>query len=263
MSDSARISPTAHFTAQAWEVLNFPYASWFTSPLGRRLHALYSLLELSERVRGRESRLLRTLDNRHRLIEGAALEDGTDLVIELGAGLSRRGVTFCLDHGIRYMEVDLPAMVRFKRECIDTHASDEQRFRLDALLSLSSMDILARDFELTLSRLLEGTERPVVLLEGVLGYFDRRVQQELVNAIRGALAGRGRLVFDMRVKQVGHAGHSALLSGIKIATRGRGAAPSYESSSEVDALLRRAGFKQVRVLAPLREQVMSYVFEAH
>lgn len=259
---SERIAPTGHYTAYAWHVLGLPYADWFATPLGARLHRAYAVAELPQRLFGGGSRLTRTLDNRHRSIDAELLRARPDRIVELGAGLSRRGVTWALDHATDYVELDLPAMVSYKRQRVDACASPDQRARLAEHWTLREEDILDPGFAKVLAGILQGATRPTVIMEGVLGYFDRPLQHQLLRAIHQALAGRGRLLVDLRIRNGRPARMGLLRTAILVATRGRGAAPSLANEAEARALFREAGFGDVEVLPPLQPDVLSCVVRA-
>lgn len=262
MTDATKIAPTAHYTAYAWHVLGLPHAEHFATPLGKRLFLAYRLLELPATLRGEPSKLLRTLRNRHALIDAELERLAPDVVIELGAGLSRRGLTFALDHGVRYVEIDLPAMVTFKRQLLTSRVPGALRARLDNRLRIVSMDIFAPDFVEVLARELEGAQRPVVIAEGVVGYFEAELRAQLLESVRRALPPAGAFLADLRVKQGHAAATGALRLGILVATRGRGAAASFGSEAEVRDMMVHAGFRDVAQLPPREHDVLSGVWRA-
>ncbi|MCB9661992.1 MAG: class I SAM-dependent methyltransferase [Sandaracinaceae bacterium] len=262
MGDATKIAPTAHYTAYAWHVLGLPYAEHFATPLGRRLFRAYGLLELPSKLRGRPSKLLRTLHNRHALIDAELERLNPDMVVELGAGLSRRGLTFALDHGVRYVELDLPAVAAFKRRVLEDHVPASLLARAGERLRVLDADILAPGFRDELAKHLAGAERPVVVAEGVVGYFEAAQRHAILSSIRGALPHTGALLTDLRVRQGQAASTRVLRLGILIATRGRGAAPSFADRKEVLAMLHGAGFTDVAELPALERDVLSTVWRS-
>ncbi|RYE87297.1 MAG: hypothetical protein EOO75_14665, partial [Myxococcales bacterium] len=123
MSDDHKIGPTAHYTAHAWSRLGLPHARAFATPLGA---ALFWGFRLTAEVPVAWLPGLPTLEQylamRHLTIDAALDAARPDLLVELGAGLSRRGVTWALDRGVEVVEVDLPAMVEAKRRAPGTRA---------------------------------------------------------------------------------------------------------------------------------------------
>jgi O-methyltransferase involved in polyketide biosynthesis len=263
MSDSDKIAPTAHYTAYAWHVLGYPHAELFATELGRKLFRAYKVLELPSALRGKTPVLLRTLRNRHALIERELEALQPDLVVEIGAGLSRRGLTFALDRGTRYLEIDLPAMVAYKSRLIDERAPHDVKHKLHERFRVLAADVMADDFAQLLARELQGAERPVVIAEGLVGYFERALQKKLLRAVHGALAGRGAMLVDLRVKKVSNDRATRFLRfGILVATRGRGAADSFRSEAEVEGLFHDAGFAEVEKLPSLEPDLLSSVWRA-
>jgi O-methyltransferase involved in polyketide biosynthesis len=261
MSDSAKIAPTAHYTAYAWHVLGYPYAELFATDLGRRLFHAYRVLELPARLGHRAPTLLRTLRNRHALIDRELEERAPDLIVEIGAGLSRRGLTFAIDRGTRYLEIDLPQMVAYKTQLIEERAPRHVKAALAQRFRVLAADVMADDFAQVLARELAGAERPVVIAEGVVGYFERPLQKKLLRAVHAALAGRGAMLADLRIKRSAHDPATRLLRlGILVATRGRGAADSFRSEEDVLGLFNDAGFAHARKLPSLEPGLLSSVW---
>jgi len=262
MSDAAKIAPTAHYTAYAWHVLGLPYADLFVTTLGRRLFRAYGLLELPATLKGKPTKLLRTLRNRHLLIDRELERLDPDVVVELGAGLSRRGLTCVLDRGVRYVEVDLPAMTAYKRQLIDERLPAQLRCLMGDRFRVESADILAPAFGEQLAGMLQGAKRPVVIAEGVVGYFEAPARRSLLATVRGALPDSGAFLADLRVKAGHVASTRALRLGILVATRGRGAAASFDSEAEVRELLESSGFTDVAELEATERDVLSGVWRA-
>ena len=94
-----QIGPTAHYTAYAWHRLGLPYAQYFVTPTGAALYWGFRMtgewaMDLSPRV----PNMLEYLGYRHLMIESALKRIEPDTVVEIGAGLSRRGTTWALRH---------------------------------------------------------------------------------------------------------------------------------------------------------------------
>ncbi|MCA9626996.1 MAG: class I SAM-dependent methyltransferase [Myxococcales bacterium] len=257
-----RVGPTAHYTAYAWFVLGMPYAEWFKTQQGARLFWSLRLgVEWVTRVARGVPRLIDYLELRHRCIDHTLRRLDPDRVIELGAGLSRRGVTWALDHGVHYVEVDLPHMTQAKRRLV-LRFPKAIRSTLDERLKLVSADVLSPEFETWLAAELEGSRRPVVIAEGLLGYFDESERQRLASAIAGALR-RSRVqrysasfLCDLRVKSKTsktRVAVKALRAAITVATRGRGAREDFDSEDAIYHLFAGAGFDAARPIDP--EQV--------
>ncbi|MBX3126291.1 MAG: class I SAM-dependent methyltransferase [Polyangiaceae bacterium] len=251
----ARIGPTAYYTSYVWHRLGMPYADWFASERGRRLFWTFRLSGewLATQLPGVPS-MEQYLELRHRALERVLEEAQPDAVVELGAGLSRRGVTWALDRDTRYVEVDLPHMIDEKRRLLARAASAEQRARLEARLEHRALDVLGDDFALELRAAFGAARAPVVLAEGLLGYFPMDERRRLVEAIAVGLRDAGGGVFgcDLRAREGGArvaAAASVLRGAIWLVTRGRGVAEDFGSTDAVRDFFRAAGFDHAEPVA--------------
>jgi O-methyltransferase involved in polyketide biosynthesis len=252
----AKIGPTAHVTAYAWYQLGMPYGHLFATREGA---AMYWSFVATAGLAGRLFKLptlLEFLEFRHRMIEAALERLEPDRVIELGAGLSRRGLTWVLDHGVPYTEIDLPHMTQAKRELLDAAPGRVRRALREGELELRSTDILAPSFADELEQLCAGFARPVVISEGMLDYFTLAARQTLFcNLVAGFRAAgvRGRYLTDLRradrERKVGPAA-LVLRSAIKLATGGQGLARPFRDYEHVDRSLALAGFDEREELRP-------------
>lgn len=244
----ARIGPTAHYTAYVWHRLGLPHARAFATARGRALYwALRCTLELPLTLARDVPRMTEYLEMRHVTLEREIEALDPDVVVEIGAGLSRRGVTFAADRGVRYVEVDLPHMVEAKRRLVEKLPDDVRRRAL-AGLEQASFDVLDDGFGEWLSRRIAGAKRPVVVAEGLLAYFDFAERARLVRAVREAFrrsGGEGAMLVDLRHREGGPVvefAAEALRGAIRIATRGRGAGPDYPTLDAARGLFLDAGF---------------------
>lgn len=163
-----RIAPTAHFTAQAWVRERFPNAHYFDTLTGRFLFGGTRV------VFGVAGPLAppplryhhQYLFIRHHVFEQRLRELQPDYVLEIGAGLSPRGLSFCQARPeLTYVELDLPHMVAAKRK----HLS---RASLPPNYHLGSVDLLADSFAADVPVRPEPGARIVVITEGVIDYLD-------------------------------------------------------------------------------------------
>jgi O-methyltransferase involved in polyketide biosynthesis len=251
----ARIAPTAFYTAYVWHRLGLPHASLFATPLGARLFwSLRIAVEWITLLHSRLPSMPQYLEARHRSIDHVLTKRSPDRVIELGAGLSRRGVTWAADHGVSYVEVDLPHMVEAKRRWIATRADAALRERLAGRLDHVAQDVLAPGFAEWLAETLEGAARPVIIAEGVLGYFGGAERAALARSIATGLcsAGGGSFLCDLRSARGGLVERAAvrgLRAGIWLATRGRGAREDFADDAAIRGFFAEAGFS---ASAPVR-----------
>lgn len=240
------IAPTAFYTAYAWHRLGLPYAEFFATKEGRRLFWSFRLAgEWLAVLHPTLPSMLEYLELRHRAIEHALDELAPDRIVELGAGLSRRGLTWALDREVDYLELDLPHMVRAKRELIEERVPAALRARAKSRLRHLAIDVLAEDFEARLSAELAGAERPAVVAEGLLGYLELRQREGVARSVARALGGRGAFVCDLRAREGGRTVAAAarlLRGGIWFVTRGQGAREDFASRRAVEDYFTSAGF---------------------
>ncbi len=243
----AKIAPTAHYTAYVWRRLGLPWSELFATTKGAALFWAFRLSGewIATTTPGVPS-MEQYLAQRHLAIEHALEGLAPDLVIEIGAGLSRRGITWALDRGVRYVEVDLPHMTAEKRAAVERSLPEDLRARLGATLDLVSRDVLDDDFGAWLRARVAGAARPVVIAEGLLGYFPRDERLRLARAIRHALApARGAFLCDLRAREGGPSiaiGARVLRAGITLVTRGRGAREDFAGLDDVRRFFADAGF---------------------
>lgn len=249
--DHARISPTAHVTAWTWHRMGMPHAALFATRGGwLGFWSFRLLLEWWPRLITGAPSLASCLAYRHRLIEAAALGHQPDLLIEIAGGLSRRGVTFAADHGVRTVEIDLPHMVAAKAAILD---ASPLKGRL-GLHRLEAIDVLSDGFADELRRVLGDSERPVVVMEGLLGYFSMDQRAQLLGALARALAGREALVladiYTVEARAQMGIATTMLRLAIRGVTRGQGTRGSWADLAAVEAAWKEAGFASLRPIVP-------------
>lgn len=245
----ARIAPTAHYTAYVWRHLGLPYADRLATRKGALLFWGARLAgEWLPAVLPRVPSMAQYLAMRHLLIEAGLDLVAPDRIVELGAGLSRRGVTWALDRGVHYIEVDLPHMAEAKRAALGRALGPDERAALGGKLTIVARDLLADDFAAWLTETLRGASRPAVVIEGVLPYFELPERVGIARSICAALArgGGGAMLCDVRTKGEGGRALTAaaflVRAGIRVLTRGRGAAPDFDDVDAVRRFFADAGF---------------------
>lgn len=245
MSDDQKIGPTAHYTAYAWHRLGLPYAGYFATPRGRALYWFFRLAgEWMALTTTRSPLLVDVLAYRHRTIDAALAAAAPSVVVEIGAGLSQRGIWAVLDRGVaRYVEVDLPHMIAAKRARLDALPPD-LRARLDGKLVLEARDVLSDRFGVWLAEQVRDAPSAVVNAEGVLGYFDVAQRETIVRAIAEGLraARRGVFLCDLRDRErAAMAGMAVpvVRAAVRLVTRGRGLRTDFASAREVETFFAR------------------------
>jgi O-methyltransferase involved in polyketide biosynthesis len=195
--ESHRIAPTAHFTAQAWVREGFPNAGYFDTRTGRLLFgALHGAAGRLRRILPSLSWHEQFLYIRHHAYEARLEALAPDYVLEVGAGLSPRGLTLAgRSPNLVYVEVDLPHMVAAKRACL-------RRASLPKGYHLQAGDILSPGFPESLPRVPEGA-RVVVVTEGLTDYLTMEQKRVAWSNLASVLkkAGGGAYLFDVYTKR--------------------------------------------------------------
>jgi methyltransferase (TIGR00027 family) len=105
----------------------------------------------------------------------AELQQGTDLVVNLAAGLDARPYRMELLPELRWVEVDMPALLDAKEQAL---AGERPRCRLERV----RLDLADRPARRQLfARLASEAKRAVVISEGLLIYLDRAQVGELAS----------------------------------------------------------------------------------
>lgn len=138
------------------------------------------------RVEENARRRLRHFVSRYRSLDQLLADSGCTNVLELGAGLSFRGLELTRTTPTFYIDSDLPNIVTLKSELID---------KLPAHASLGTLRVQALDaldgaaFRATASEFPAG---PLAIAnEGLLVYLDEREKAALAGNVRAALQARG------------------------------------------------------------------------
>jgi O-methyltransferase involved in polyketide biosynthesis len=238
-----------------WRHLGLPYAEHFATPRGALMFwSLRCAWVGMNLFWGRTPKMEHYLAYRHRLIEGELARLDPDCVVELGAGLSRRGVTWAADRGVRYVEVDLPAMVAAKQHFL-AEAPQDLRARLGDRLSVVVGDVCGPEFHRKLREHIAGARRPVVIAEGLMGYFDKETQARVAAAVAEAFraCGGGFFLCDQHASDE-LAGflpaHELLRLGIYLVTGGYRGRIALRDHAEIRQLFVDAGFTSVERVEP-------------
>lgn len=252
MKPDEKIGPTAHYTAYAWYRLGLPYSELFATRQGAALFwGLRLSLEWMILASRRVPLQVMHLEARHKTIDHQLSLLEPDRVVEIGSGLSRRGVTWAADHGVSYTEADLPNMIAAKQAMLE-RAPEDLRRRLGGRLRLVPMSVRDRRFFEWLCAELSGARRPVVIMEGLIVYFDLSERIRIASVIREALqsAGGGHFLCDLPIRE--YSGVVALASNVrrmivKVLTSGRGVG-EFPSRQVAREFLVAAGFSSIRQL---------------
>ena len=190
-SPVSNVSDTARWVAvyRAWEsarpdaLFNDPYAKSLAGERGQTIAALMPA----------QSRSGWPMIARTKLIDDlvqAAVAQGCDCVVNLAAGLDTRPYRLALPNSLRWIEVDLPAMIEEKEELLADAKPRCQLRRIKVDLTDTQARVAA------LQEALRTATRALVLTEGLLVYLDDAQVRDLSRDI-AALAGVRYWILDL------------------------------------------------------------------
>jgi len=248
---AADLSVTALYTSAAWSWGDLPNAHLFDHAHARRVfRVVNAVLGMARPFTGARGPLPVALLHRHTFIDALLRAADARRVLELAAGLSRRGVTFSTDPVVEYVEVDRPDVVAAKRRLLER--TDEGR----AALGRPNFRLVEADVQTTAMGALappNGHEL-FVIAEGLLMYLEAEAQRELARDVATRLAdGGGTFVFDFvpprEQPPPGRVGRG-LGWAMKRMTGGHGFARDDRTRVEVKADLVQCGFDRVEAFEP-------------
>ncbi|HEY3253101.1 MAG TPA: class I SAM-dependent methyltransferase [Polyangiaceae bacterium] len=145
-------------------------------------------------------RRLRHFENRYLSLDRLLEQAGYLNVLEIGSGLSFRGLALARTSPTHYVDTDLPALIALKTELVaQLHPGP-----LAGTLRVQALDALdGQAFESTVGSLPDG---PLSIAnEGLLVYLDPREKAQLAANVRAALRARGGswLTADVYLKNPG------------------------------------------------------------
>jgi O-methyltransferase involved in polyketide biosynthesis len=237
--DSARISPTAHYTGYTWLANGLSHPAFATSTG----HLMYSAAAPANRLLRAVGRptLNGMLLARHRLIDDllrAAIAQGEiGQVIEVACGLSPRGWRFAREFGDRltYIEADLPGMAAKKRAVLERAGAGGRHHRV------VDIDATADDGANSLAAVAATLDRgrgTAIITEGLLNYFDPPSVVAMWHRFGRVLSGfsAGLYLADLHLGRSAGPIQRLLAGGLGVFVRGRIHFHFYDAPDAVRAL---------------------------
>ena len=182
------LSVTALYTAGTWAWAALPGAELFAHEDAQRV---FAVTNAALTLRPRAPSLRHALVQRHVMIDRILEDAATTHVLELAAGLSRRGAHLSGRPDITVTEVDLPAVIARKRALLERTPAGRD------VLARPNLHLVEGDLaQLDLPLLASGAPLAVVA-EGLLMYLDAEAQRDLFARVRALLVSGGCFVFDL------------------------------------------------------------------
>lgn len=243
------LSVTALYTAQTWAWGGLEGAELLASPEGQRVFDGTNFALAVARPFQSDARSLKhALVHRHTLIDALARRSDARQILEVAAGLSRRGVAFSSDPELSYVEVDLDHVVAHKRKLLERTEAGR------AALARPNLRLVAGDARtLDLAPLVDTSAPLFVVAEGLLMYLPRDEQLALFERVRSLFGpAGGTFVFDLvpsaEEPKPGAAGR-ALGWLMRRFTRGKGFERDGRTRDDIAGDLAAAGF-EIEILEP-------------
>ena len=193
-----RIGIPAYFTSHAWVEAGFEHAHLFETRQGRLMFKALEPLAPLFGFLGPAVRLHNEyLFVRHFAHEARLRQISPSCIVEIGAGLSPRGIAFAsADPDLRYIEMDLPNMVAAKRRALGG-------FQLPPNYFLGTTDLLGEDFFESLPEKPRAGDRVAVVTEGVTDYFNMAEKRTAFTNICSLLRahGGGHYLLDIYARE--------------------------------------------------------------
>jgi len=247
-SKNGDLSVTALYTSQVWAWGGLSHAHLFASPDAKRVFDSTNAALAAARMFNRKlAPLHHSLLHRHTMIDHLLRESGDRHVIELAAGLSRRGAAATIDPKVQYTELDLPPVVQHKRELLQR--SDEGR----AVLARPGLHLVEADVEtVALEPFVHRGEPVFVIAEGLMMYLATDARCRVFKKVRqlAATTGEVRFIFDLTPSSEESSGgvtRWVLDRALKWSTGGRSFERDARTRGDIVTSLRNAGFDNVEV----------------
>ncbi len=247
------ISVTALYTSHAWRWGGLDGAELMETPEARTVFRVTNFaLGIARLLRWDLPRLAPSLVQRHAMIDYLLRASQATEVVELAAGLSRRGVSVTRDARVTYTELDLPHMIARKREILARTPAGQ------AVAARPNLRLVEGDARTApLSRLPAGPGATFIIAEGLLMYLPADEQRALWGRIASFLKERpvasSSFVFDLvpacEQPRPGVIGR-ALRRLMKAFTGGKSFETDGRTRHDIKAELHDAGFAAVEMLEP-------------
>jgi len=230
------LSITALYTSQVWAWGELPCAELLASRDGKRV---FDVTNAVLGVMRRGTPLRYALLHRHAMIDHLVGAWHARRIVEVAAGLSRRGAALSADPAVEYVEIDLPDVIARKRQLLERSAAGR------GVLARPNYALVAGDVTTIALPACD-----VVIAEGLVMYLDAAARRALFAKV-AALTGV-RFVFDLtpadEEPRPGVTGR-LLEAAMKRFTKGRTFERDARTRDDVVGELRDAGFADARAIA--------------
>ena len=248
-SNDGDLSVTALYTSATWAWAKLPNAHLLVTRDAKIVFWITNLILACARVFVWKATSLRhSLVHRHALIDRLLERRCPTVVLEVAAGLSRRGVTVSEQPAVQYIEVDLPQVIEHKKAQLMASALGRKVMER-ANFHLIAGDVVSDSWEHDLPP----GDVDIVISEGLLMYLTPTQRSRFFHRIQVLLGGGGELIFDLvppdEEPSAGAIGR-ILAWVMKRFTKGQGFIEARVTRQSIKADLLAAGFATVDVYEP-------------
>lgn len=244
------LSVTALYTSQVWTWGGLSHAHLFASSDAKHAFDATNAALAAARMFNRKLAPLRhSLLHRHAMIDHLLRGSGYRHVIELAAGLSRRGAAATCDAHVQYTELDLSHVIERKRELL--RRTEEGR----AVLARPGLRLVEGDVEtVPLEPFVRRDEPVFIIAEGLMMYLAADARRRLFAKVRNLAATTGelRFIFDLvptnEEPERDIAGR-VLATAMKPFTGGRSFERDAGTRDDIVTALREAGFDDIKAIS--------------
>lgn len=262
MSESrGELGITAVYTSQVAVWGRLPHADLFDGGPGRVVFWLTNLfVGVGALFRRRAPSLAVSILHRQVMFDRLVQRERPRAVVELAAGLSRRGALLSEDAALEVVEVDVPEVVRVKEELLARSPAGRRVLERPNLRRVG-LDLARPALDEDPLRGLTPSGRPlVVTAEGLCMYLEADAQRRLWTRVRDLLdgGGGGAFVFDLvPATEQGEAGWVGRMLGRLMAafTGGRGFVRDGRDRAAILAELGACGFDRIELFEPAQVAV--------
>lgn len=250
-----RIGLSAHYTSYVWlkHGLSYPQLSTLS---GRLIHLLLAPINAFFKVKG-GANIDTFLLQRHKIIdaqlERLITEQGVTQILELGAGLSPRGLSMATKYpDIQYIETDLEPMVKHKTKLL-------QNMNSPCNLSIKPCSFIATNNQPCIVQRFEefDIKKPtLVISEGLINYFSKEQLQGAMQTMTKAFKpfSQGYYLTDIYPNDVQHPSYRYLKLAQRLVSKLTATRwfLHYKNEEEIAKAFIEWGFAQCQVINPNR-----------
>jgi O-methyltransferase involved in polyketide biosynthesis len=205
-----KVSPTARGIAYRRAICDIPFAKDVYDELAKVMtpEEKEQMIALTSE---KDQALTPQFEARYKLLNRFLKESGSKQVLELAAGIAPRGIEMTQDPEMTYVEVDLPGIVKQKKEIIE---SLEQQSKIQSHKNLELVEGSALDSDVLAEATANFDEaKPITVIhEGLMRYLNFKEKAQVAENVRGLLRKFGgvyitpditlKVFVDDRVKNV-------------------------------------------------------------